>query len=139
MGEAPVTGNVRKLIDDPSFPNQWQVKEEHLGHKVLWKDGVSKEYGVHGTAVGTDFDICIADGICITVCPTNVFDRMDIPSEQEKMDKGTPNDSGKALLAIWKADPARNRIASSVARARSSVRCKRSRLLNLSATTIISS
>src|SRR5207249_10354934 len=51
--------------------------------------------------------ICIADGICITVCPTNVFDRMDIPSEQEKMDKGTPNDSGKALLAIWKADPAR--------------------------------
>ena len=107
MGEAPVTGNVRKLIDDPSVPNQWTVKGEHLGHKLLWKDGVSKEYGVHGTAVATDFDICIADGICITVCPTNVFDRMDIPEEQAKMDNGTPNDSGKALLAIWKADPAR--------------------------------
>src|SRR5207249_11438896 len=108
MGEAPVTGNVRKLIDDPSFPNQWPVKEEHLGHKVLWKDGVSKEYGVHGTMVGTDFDICIADGICITVWPTNVFDRMDIPSEQEKMVMRTSNDTGTAVLAIWKADPARD-------------------------------
>ena len=107
MAEGPVTGNVRKLIDDPSFPSQWTVVDEHLGHKVLRKEGVSKELGVHSLPVAVDFDICIADGICITVCPTNVFDRLDIPSEQEKMDKGTPNDSGKALLAIWKADPAR--------------------------------
>ena len=107
MAEGPVTGNVRKLIDDPSYPNQWTVVDEHLGHKVLRKEGVSKELGVHSIPVAVDFDICIADGICITVCPTNVFDRLDIPSEQEKMDKGIPNDSGKALLAIWKADPAR--------------------------------
>ena len=107
MAEGPVTGNVRKLIDDPSFPGQWTVVDEHLGHKVLRKEGVSRELGVHSIPVAVDFDICIADGICITVCPTNVFDRLDIPSEQEKMDKGTPNDSGKALLAIWKADPAR--------------------------------
>ncbi len=99
--------NIRKLIDDPSFPNQWPKKEDHLGHNTHWKDGVSKEYGIHGTAVGVDFDICIADGICITVCPTNVFDRMDIPEEQAKMDSGAVNDSGKSLLAIWKADPAR--------------------------------
>jgi len=107
MAEGPVTGNVRKLIDDASFPGQWTVVDEHLGHKVLRKEGVSRELGVHSIPVAVDFDICIADGICITVCPTNVFDRLDIPSEQEKMDKGTPNDSGKALLAIWKADPAR--------------------------------
>ena len=107
MAEGPVTGNVRKLIDDPSFPGQWTVVGEHLGHKILRKVGVSKELNVHSIPVAVDFDICIADGICITVCPTNVFDRLDIPSEQEKMDKGTPNDSGKALLAIWKADPAR--------------------------------
>jgi len=107
MAEGPVTGNVRKLIDDPSYPSQWTVVDEHLGHKVLRKEGVSKELGVHSIPVAVDFDICIADGICITVCPTNVFDRLDIPSEQERMDKGTPNDSGKALLAIWKADPAR--------------------------------
>ena len=107
MAEGPVTGNVQKLIDDPSFPSQWTVVDEHLGHKVLRKEGVSRELGVHSIPVAVDFDICIADGICITVCPTNVFDRLDIPSEQERMDKGIPNDSGKALLAIWKADPAR--------------------------------
>ena len=108
MAEGPIAGNnVRKLIDDPSFPSQWTVVDEHLGHKVLRKEGVSKELGVHSIPVAVDFDICIADGICITVCPTNVFDRLDIPSEQVRMDKGIPNDSGKALLAIWKADPAR--------------------------------
>ncbi|TMI25857.1 hypothetical protein E6H30_04755, partial [Candidatus Bathyarchaeota archaeon] len=100
-------GNVRKLIEDASFPNQWPTKETHIQHKVLYKNGVSKEYGVHGSNVGVDFDICIADGICITVCPVNVFDRMELPGEQEKMDKGVTNDSGKAPLANWKADPAR--------------------------------
>src|SRR5713101_944289 len=106
-GLALAEGNVRKLIEDASFPNQWPTKETHIQHKVLYKNGVSKEYGVHGSNVGVDFDICIADGICITVCPVNVFDRMELPGEQEKMDKGVTNDSGKAPLANWKADPAR--------------------------------
>jgi intein/homing endonuclease len=52
---------------------------------------------------------CIADGICISVCPVNVFDKMDIPAEQEKIDKQLPNDSGKTLLDRWKADPTRER------------------------------
>ena len=43
----------------------------------------------------------------VTVCPVNVFDRMELPGEQEKMEKGVSNDSGKAPLANWKADPAR--------------------------------
>src|SRR5437763_9697675 len=120
-------GEVRKLIEDPTFPNGWPVKETHIDHQLKWKDGVSKEYGVHGSAVGVDFDICIADGICITVCPVNVFDRLELPGEQEKMDKGVTNDSGKAPLANWKADPARSRTVSSVGHARSSARSKRSR------------
>ncbi len=97
----------RRLADDPSFPNEWKAAEKHESHEILKKDGVSKELGVHGTAVGVDFDICIADGICISVCPVNVFDRMDIPTEQEKMDKQLTNDSGKTLLDRWKADPIR--------------------------------
>ena len=99
----------RRIIDDASFPNEWPKKEDHEGHEVRWKDGVSKEYGVHGVAVAVDFDICIADGICISVCPTNVFDKMDFPAEQEKIDKKVPNDSGKTLLDRWKADPIRER------------------------------
>ena len=99
----------RRIIDDASFPNEWAKKEEHEGHEVKWKDGVSKEYGVHGVAVGVDFDLCIADGICISVCPVNVFEKYDIPAEQDKIDKKTPNDSGKTLLDRWKADPVRER------------------------------
>ena len=102
-------GNVRKLIEDPSFPREWPVKEQHIEHKVHWKEGASKEYGVHGTEVGVDFDICIADGICITVCPVNVFDRMELEGEAVKMEKSITNDSGKAPLATWKADPAREK------------------------------
>ena len=48
---------VRKLIEDPSFPNGWPNKEKHIDHQVKWKSGVSKEYGVHGSAVGVDFDM----------------------------------------------------------------------------------
>src|SRR3989475_12543123 len=87
-GSALSDGNVRKLIEDASFPNQGSTKETHIQHKVLYKNGVSKEYGVHGSNVGVDFDICMADGICITVCPVNVLDRMEHPSAQEKMDQG---------------------------------------------------
>ena len=54
MGEVPVTGNVRKLIDDPTFPNQWTKIDEHSGHQVLRKEGVSQELNVHGRAVGVD-------------------------------------------------------------------------------------
>ena len=99
----------RRIIDDASFPNEWPKKEDHEGHEARWKEGVSKEYGVHGVAVAVDFDICIADGICISVCPVNVFDKMDIAAEQEKIDKQIPNDSGKTLLDRWKADPTRER------------------------------
>ena len=64
---------------------------------------------VFTVSVAVDFDICIADGICISVCPVNVFDKMDFPAEQEKIDKQIPNDSGKTLLDRWKADPMRER------------------------------
>jgi NAD-dependent dihydropyrimidine dehydrogenase PreA subunit len=98
----------RQLVDDDTYPSQWLKKGEHEGHEVRWKDGVSN-YGVHGVAVGVDFDICIADGICISVCSAKVFEKFDIPAEQEKIDRNIPNDSGKTLLDRWKADPAGER------------------------------
>src|SRR2546428_13713478 len=98
---------VRKLIEDPSFPNGWPNKEKHIDHQVKWKSGVSKEHGVHGAAVGVDFDICIADGICITVCPVKVFERMGLPGGQEKRGKGGTKERGKEHLATWKREQAK--------------------------------
>lgn len=91
----------RRIIDDASFPNEWPKAGDHEGHEIRKKDGVSKELGVHGVAVAVDFDICIADGICISVCPVNVFEWLETP------DCETPNASGQAILAAKKADPAR--------------------------------
>jgi NAD-dependent dihydropyrimidine dehydrogenase PreA subunit len=48
-----------------------------------------------------DFDVCIADVICISACPVNVFEWFETPGCQ------TTNASGLAILATKKADPAR--------------------------------
>jgi len=39
----------------------------------VWKDSEST-LGIYGTEVAVDFDLCVGDGACIEVCPTNVFD-----------------------------------------------------------------
>src|SRR5439155_440298 len=75
-------GEVRKLIEDPTFPNGWPVKETHIDHQLKWKDGVSKEYGVHGSAVGVDFDICIAVTLPITYL---IVDRIIDNNEKKKL------------------------------------------------------
>ncbi len=71
---------------DPDFlskPEEFPVTGEHLGHKVRAEgkermDGNGNPYptklGIHGTAVGVDFEACIADGVCMDVCPVNVFE-----------------------------------------------------------------
>ena len=32
------------------------------------------DLGIHGTEVGVDWDCCIADGSCLDVCPTQVYE-----------------------------------------------------------------
>ncbi len=71
---------------DPDYlhkPDEFPVTSEHNGHKVYAEgkerpDGNGNPYptklGIHGTAVGVDFEACIADGVCMDVCPVNVFE-----------------------------------------------------------------
>jgi len=79
------------------------VVGDHIGHEVRGTVQPPKKLGIHGKMVAVDFDICIADGICISVCPVNVFDWLETP------DCETPNASGQAILAAKKADPAREK------------------------------
>jgi NAD-dependent dihydropyrimidine dehydrogenase PreA subunit len=79
------------------------VVGDHLGHEVRGTVQPPKKLGIHGKMVAVDFDVCIADGICISVCPVNVFDWFETP------DCETPNASGQAILAAKKADPAREK------------------------------
>ena len=56
---------------DPNFQTN-RVATEYENLKV-WKDKTSI-LGIYGTDVAVDFDLCVGDGACIDVCPTNVFD-----------------------------------------------------------------
>ena len=64
-------------------PNEYPVTSEHNKHKVRGEgmqrlDAEGKPYptklGIHGTEVAVDWDCCIADGICMDVCPVSVFE-----------------------------------------------------------------
>ena len=63
--------------------------------------------GIHGTAVAVDFEACIADGVCMDVCPVFVFEWLLNPGQsgtgKEKIvDKGTPEWN---TLRTDKSDP----------------------------------
>jgi NAD-dependent dihydropyrimidine dehydrogenase PreA subunit len=85
---------------DPQFM-KLPVVQNHIGHEVRGTIQLPKKLGIHGKTVAVDFDVCIADGICITACPVNLFEWFETPDCQ------TPNASGLAILAAKKADPAR--------------------------------
>lgn len=63
---------------------EYPVTGDHAGHKVrafgkkrLSGDGSTMyptTQGIHGTQVAVDWEACIADGACMDVCPTNVYD-----------------------------------------------------------------
>ncbi|MEM0097705.1 MAG: 4Fe-4S binding protein [Conexivisphaerales archaeon] len=64
-------------------PDEFPITGEHLGHKVRAEGkvrigGEGKPYpttnGIHGTQVAVDWEACIADGACMDVCPTSVYE-----------------------------------------------------------------
>lgn len=80
---------------------KYQVSGDHEGHEIRGTIEAPARLGIHGKLAAVDFDVCIADGICISVCPVNVFEWLETPS------CASPNDSGKEALAEKKADPIR--------------------------------
>ena len=71
---------------DPDFRFNRTATES--GGLQVWTDSHSVN-GIFGTEVAVDFDLCIGDGVCIEVCPVNVFewqgegrDRKALPSRE---------------------------------------------------------
>ena len=77
-------------IDELFMENREEDEEGHLEHKVWGPVKKPEVLGVHGTAVGVDFDICIGDGACLPVCPTDVFEWEDTPGHPESEKKADP-------------------------------------------------
>jgi NAD-dependent dihydropyrimidine dehydrogenase PreA subunit len=84
---------------DPDFmnkPDEYPETGTHFDHKVF-ADGVERldangnayptKLGIHGLHVAVDFDGCVADGVCMDVCPVDVFEWLLAPGK-----KGTGND-----------------------------------------------
>jgi Formate hydrogenlyase subunit 6/NADH:ubiquinone oxidoreductase 23 kD subunit (chain I) len=87
-----------KPIDDNFLqePDQYPVTGEHNSHKVfaegkVRQDADGKPYptklGIHGSQVAVDWEACLADGVCMNVCPVDVFEWFLNPGK-----KGTGND-----------------------------------------------
>ena len=81
----------------PEFMNL-PVNQNHMGHEVRGATQPSRKLGIHGRTVAVDFDVCIADGVCISVCPVSVFEWFETPQCKAS------NASGQAILAEKKAD-----------------------------------
>ncbi|HEY4704770.1 MAG TPA: ferredoxin family protein [Thermoplasmata archaeon] len=100
---------------DPDFlskPDEYPQTGEHNGHKVF-AEGIQKmdlsgkpyptKQGVHGSHVAVDFEACVADGVCMDVCPVDVFEWQLNPGR-----KGTGNDKvldkGGDEYGTWRTD-----------------------------------
>jgi NAD-dependent dihydropyrimidine dehydrogenase PreA subunit len=67
---------------DPSFQaNRIAAVSENV---KIWKSTTSR-LGIYGTDVAVDFDLCVGDGACIEVCPTNVFDWHGVGAERKAL------------------------------------------------------
>jgi len=100
---------------DPDFlskPDENPPTGEHSGHKVFAKgvqrmDLAGKPYptkhGIHGSHVAVDWETCVADGVCMDVCPVDVFEWILSPGK-----KGTGNDKvlakGSPEWNEWRTD-----------------------------------
>ncbi len=97
---------------DPNFPKNHKVEEKFKdplseSYHLVWGPGhlaeaasdpkVVADYkaageeikpmGVHGTYVAVDWDSCVADGICLVICPVKVFEWYKNPGETGRNDR----------------------------------------------------
>lgn len=92
---------------DPDFLNksaEFPQTGMHYEHKVYSEGTVRMDLdgtaypttlGIHGDHVAVDFEACIADGVCMDVCPVDVFEWELNPGNKgtgtdHVVEKGTP-------------------------------------------------
>ncbi len=75
---------------DADYQKKLQAKSEHNGHKVWGDPAPPAKLAIHGTHVAVDFDACNGDGVCIDVCPVNVFEFVESPGHPTSEKKSDP-------------------------------------------------
>ena len=98
---------------DPEFQSKLKASGDHNGHKIWGETSPPTKRGIHGTNVAVDQDVCDGDEICVSVCPTTVFEMIDSPGHPTSVKKS-------ALLE--------RRTAFNAWHAKFNAQCKRSRV-----------
>ncbi len=75
---------------DSDFQKNRKTVGKCKGHDVWGPVEPPTRLGIHGTTVAVDWDICEGDGVCIDVCPVNVFDWADTPGHPTSEKKSDP-------------------------------------------------
>jgi NAD-dependent dihydropyrimidine dehydrogenase PreA subunit len=87
---------VKFLPIDPDFQSKRKTVSEHNGHKVWNADELNK-LGIHGTYAAVDWDVCVGDGVCISVCPVSLYDWAEAPGNQKRSDPAREKDCIQCL------------------------------------------
>ena len=85
---------------DPDFKSKRQQVGEHNGHPVWGPVEEPTKLGIHGNIVAVDFDLCIADGACIDVCPVGVFEWVDTPGHPASDKKADPVNESQCIFCL---------------------------------------
>lgn len=75
---------------DNEFVKNLSKADKHGSHDVMMPVEPRGKLGIRGTSVAVDFDACIADGVCIRVCPVNVFEWVETPGHPASDKKADP-------------------------------------------------
>lgn len=81
----------------------WGEKAERpldmAGYEAQIKANIERDgyTGIHGSVVAVDFDLCIADGACLPVCPVAVFEWLKKPGDSTKDGKLDESDKSDPI------------------------------------------
>jgi len=85
---------------DADFQKKLKVTGNHAGHNVWGPADPPKKLGIHGTICGVDHDLCDGDGVCMEVCPVNVYEWVDSPGNPISVKKSDPAREGDCIFCL---------------------------------------
>jgi len=78
------------LAIDPDFQKRRTKTGEQEGKAVWGPVELPKRLGIHGTNLAVDWDICEGHGICLEVCPVQLYEWRDTPEHPTSQRKSFP-------------------------------------------------
>jgi NAD-dependent dihydropyrimidine dehydrogenase PreA subunit len=75
---------------DPDFRDKREKVDEIEGIAVWGPRDPPEKLGIIGTTVAVDWDICEAHGVCLDVCPVQLYDWYDTPDHPSSERKAFP-------------------------------------------------